>query len=130
MHFPQVMQPTHARISQVADSSAPSDSKLFTPLDPKIARNFKVVDMTMETPPRGIMSSAYQQGGVPDFLKDFQGLGAISDDIKDLLPPECRKAFDEALEQENEWKAKWGPESQTTHRRQPVIDAAIVPYSK
>ncbi|KAI0126134.1 chromatin remodelling complex Rsc7/Swp82 subunit-domain-containing protein [Xylariales sp. AK1849] len=130
MQFPASMQPTHARIIQIADSSAESESQIFKPLDPKIPRNFKVIDTVMESPPAGIASAAYQQHAVPAFLKDFQGLGAISDDIKDLLPPECRQAFTQALDQENEWKAKWGPESETTHRRPPVIDAAIVPYSK
>jgi chromatin structure-remodeling complex protein RSC7 len=130
MQFPASMQPTHARIVQVADSAAPSESKVFTPLDPKIPRNFKVIDTIMETPRTGIASAVYQQQNVPPFLKDFQGLGAVSDDIKDLLPPECRKAFDDALDKENEWKAKWGPESENAHRRAPIIDAAIVPYNK
>lgn len=130
MQLPETMQPTRARIEQVVDSSAPTDSKVFTPLDPKIPRNFKVVDTIMETPPTGIASAAYQQREVPPFLKDFQGLGAISDEIKELLPPECRAAFDSALEQETQWKAQKGPESVTMHRRPPIIDSAIVPFSK
>jgi chromatin structure-remodeling complex protein RSC7 len=125
------MQPTHARIEQVQNSSAPTDSKVFPPLNPIIARNFKVVDYIMETPPASLPNSAYQQNyNVPDVLAPFQGLGALSDEIKDLLPPECRAAFDEAVAKENDWKSKWGPEAEVTHRRQPIIDAAIVPYSK
>ncbi|KAK8070032.1 hypothetical protein PG994_006648 [Apiospora phragmitis] len=127
---PASMQPTRARILQVADSSAPTESDFFAPLDPKIPRNFKVVDTIMEIPPGGVSSAVYEQREVPPFLKDFQGLGSISTDIKDLLPPECRKAFDEAVGREDEWKNHWGPESETTHRRPPIIDAAIVPFSK
>lgn len=125
------MQPTHARMEQVQDSSAPTDSQVFAPLNPVIPRNFRVIDYIMETPPASLPNLAYQQNyNVPDFLAPFQGLGAMSDDIKDLLPPECRKAFDEALSNENEWKSKWGPEADVSHRRPPIIDAAIVPYSK
>lgn len=124
------MQPTRARILQVADSSAPTESDLFVPLDPKIPRNFKVVDTIMEIPPAGVASAVYEQRETPPFLKDFHGLGSISGDIKDLLPPECRQALDDALDKENEWKSHWGPESETAHRRAPIIDAAIVPFSK
>ena len=124
------MQPTRARILQVADSAAPTENELFAPLDPKIPRNFKVVDTIMELPPAGVSSAVYEQRETPSFLKDFQGLGSISDDIKELLPPECRQALDQAVDHENEWKSHWGPESETTHRRAPIIDAAIVPFSK
>ncbi|KAH8650021.1 chromatin remodelling complex Rsc7/Swp82 subunit-domain-containing protein [Xylariales sp. PMI_506] len=130
LQYPVSMQPTHARVVQVADSAQSTTSKVFAPLNPKIARNFKVIDTLMETPPSGVASAAYKSRDVPHFLKDYQGLDAVSDDIKELLPPECRKAFDKALGQEQEWKAKWGPESVTMHRREPVIDAAIVPYGR
>ncbi|RYO75726.1 hypothetical protein DL764_010340 [Monosporascus ibericus] len=130
MQYPATMQPTHVRVEQVKDSTASTGGPLFPPLDPKIPRNFKVVDTYMESPPAGVAPSAMEQREVPSFLAEFQGLGAVSDEIKDLLPPECRAAFDGALEKENEWKAKWGTESESAHRREPIIDAAIVPYSK
>ncbi|KAI8623334.1 hypothetical protein F5Y19DRAFT_481854 [Xylariaceae sp. FL1651] len=133
MQYPAIMQPTHARIEQVADSVDPTeseDSARFPPLDPRIPRNFTVIDTYMETPPAGISSSVYEQREVPAFLSDFQGLGAVSNDILDDLPPECREAFDKALEKEKAWKSTWGPEKLMAHRRAPIIDAAIVPYSK
>jgi chromatin structure-remodeling complex protein RSC7 len=131
MQVPASMQPTHARIEQVADSTVGvPGSKIFTPLDPSVPRNFKILDVTMETPPCGIAPGSFPGKDVPDFLKDFQGLGAMSDEIKDLLPPECRVAFDAALAKENAWKAKWGTEQHSTHRRDPVIDTNIVPYPK
>ncbi|KAK1755864.1 chromatin remodelling complex Rsc7/Swp82 subunit-domain-containing protein [Echria macrotheca] len=140
MHYPQHMQPTRARIEQVADSSAETGSAAFPPLNPAISRNFLVMDTQMEMPPRGVAPAAYtpapfdpsapsQDDSVPDFLAPFQGLRAVSDDIKELLPPECRKAFDDALKVELDWVASRGTEATTTSRRAPVVDKAIVPYS-
>ncbi|KAI1196764.1 hypothetical protein F5X97DRAFT_304275 [Nemania serpens] len=133
MQYPAIMQPTRARIEQVMDSSNPTDSDdnpRYPPLDPRIPRNFTVIDTYMESPSAGISPAVYEQHEVPAFLAEFQGLGAVSSDILDDLPPECREAFDKALEKEKQWKATWGPEQTMTHRRAPVIDAAIVPYSK
>ena len=131
LQYPANTQPTHVRIEQVKDSTeATGDSGRFPPLDPKIPRNFKVIDTYMETPPAGVSPAVTEQREIPAFLAEFQGLGAVPEDIKDLLPPECRAAFDKALGREDEWKARWGTESQCAHRRPPIIDAAIVPYSK
>jgi hypothetical protein len=131
MQVPASMQPTHARIKQVEDSTVGvPGSKIFTPLDPSIPRNIKVLDVTTETPPCGIAPGSFPGKDVPDFLRDFQGLGAMSDEIKDLLPPECRVAFDAALEKENKYKASLGNEKEATHRREPIIDISIVPYPK
>ncbi|KAI0400661.1 chromatin remodelling complex Rsc7/Swp82 subunit-domain-containing protein [Xylaria palmicola] len=133
IQYPASMQPTHARIEQVAGSASPTDpseNPRFPALDPRIPRNFTVIDTYMETPPAGISPAVYEQREVPSFLSEFQGLGAVSGEILDELPPECRAAFDKALVQEKEWKAKWGPERRMAHRRDPIIDAAIVPYSK
>ncbi|KAI0485081.1 chromatin remodelling complex Rsc7/Swp82 subunit-domain-containing protein [Xylariaceae sp. FL0804] len=130
LQYPLTMQPTHARIEQVVESSAPSDSVRFPPLDPKIPRNFTVIDTHMEVPPAGVSSAVYGKHEVPPFLSDFQGLGAVSGDVLEELPPECRAAFDKALDAEKAWKARWGPEKQMAHRREPIIDAAIVPYNK
>ncbi|KAJ8130560.1 hypothetical protein O1611_g3071 [Lasiodiplodia mahajangana] len=133
MQYPAIMQPTHARIEQVADSSSPIDSNSnsrFPPLDPRIPRNFTVIDTYMETPATGISPAVYEKREVPAFLAEFQGLGAVSSDVLDELPPECREAFDKALEKEKKWKTIWGAERTMTHRRDPIIDAAIVPYSK
>ncbi|KAI1302471.1 hypothetical protein F5Y03DRAFT_209461 [Xylaria venustula] len=133
MQYPAVMQPTHARIEQVVNSSSPTDldsNPRFPPLDPRIPRNFTVIDTYMETPPASLSSAVYEKREVPAFLSEFQGLGAVSSDILNDLPPECREAFDKALEKEKAWKATWGTEKAMTHRRDPIIDAAIVPYSK
>lgn len=38
-----------------------------------------------------------------DFLAPFRGLDAVSDDVKECLPPECRESFEQALGREKEW---------------------------
>lgn len=143
MQFPANMQPTHARIVQIPtadpDSAEESSSQVFPPLKPTIARNFMVTDTYLKTPPTGIAPSTFEAPDVSiaaennangsDFLAAFRGLSAISEDIKNELPPECRKAFDEALAQEKAWHAKWGTEQESKSRRAPIIDKAIVPYS-
>ena len=143
MQYPANMQPTHARIQQVSpvdpDSEDQSTSRTFPPLQPSVARNFMVTDTYLETPPTGIAPASFDAPPVSygpdkgayssDFLAPFRGLSAISDDIKNELPPECRKAFDEALEKEKAWHQKWGTEKETKSRRSPTIDKAIVPYS-
>ncbi|KAK4444896.1 chromatin remodelling complex Rsc7/Swp82 subunit-domain-containing protein [Podospora aff. communis PSN243] len=142
MHYPATMQPTHARIEQVVDeetegSSGPSS---FPPLKPAISRNFMVTDTYMETPPAGISQSSYNVPFRPsqqdhetyvqtDYLAPFQGLSAVPQEIRDLLPDDCREAFDKAVNREDEWHSKWGTEATTTSRREPVVDKAIVPYS-
>lgn len=130
MHFPAVMQPTHVRIEQLplTDGESPSESKTFPDVPPRVARNFLVMDTHMETPPSGVSTSAYGVTATADFLTPFRGLDAVSDDIKDLLPPECRQAFDDAAAEEQAWKGRWGKESEVTCRREPTIDKAIVPY--
>ncbi|KAI1172903.1 hypothetical protein F4777DRAFT_559891 [Nemania sp. FL0916] len=135
IQYPAIMQPTHARIEQVVRPSSPTatddnDNPRFPPLDPKISRNFTVMDTYMETPPAGISPAVYEQREVPSFLSEFQGLGSVSGDILEELPPQCQEAFFKALKQENNWKSAWGSEQTMTHRRDPIIDAAIVPYSK
>ncbi|KAJ4385580.1 chromatin structure-remodeling complex subunit RSC7 [Gnomoniopsis smithogilvyi] len=137
MQYPTIMQPTAARIQQIppsATTSSDTASQVFPVLSPSIPRNFMVTDTYYETPPAGISAAsydarAYSAVGGDDFLAPFRGLGAISDDIKDTLPAECRQAFDEALAREKNWHSKWGTEAAAKSRRDPIIDKAIVPYS-
>ncbi|PHH77355.1 hypothetical protein CDD82_3559 [Ophiocordyceps australis] len=132
IHYPAIMQPTAARIEQVAPSddaaAKPDCSGPSAPLSPKLARNFLVIDTSFETPPAGASGAAIDKTDAASFTVAFNGLGAVSDDAKDLLPDQCRKAFDHALAQDNEWKSRWGPEKDKTSRRDPIIDKALVPY--
>ncbi|PFH58750.1 hypothetical protein XA68_13288 [Ophiocordyceps unilateralis] len=132
VQYPTIMQPTLARIEQVAlgDEAADVRSGRFPPVPPRLVRNFLVTDTYMESPPAGAAATASGKAAdSADLLTAFNGLAAVSDEIKDLLPPECRTAFDKALGQDREWKARWGPESEKMARRDPIIDKAIVPYS-
>lgn len=141
--YPATAQPTHARIEQVVDTEdaePPSSPTIFTPTKPIVSRNFLVTDIYMEAPPAGVSPAAYDipfrtspaeraSSAQADFLSPFRGLGSVPDDIRDLLPEDCRQAFDAAAKTEDEWFAKWGDESESTCRREPVIDKALVPYS-
>ncbi|KAI1327679.1 hypothetical protein F5Y16DRAFT_371012 [Xylariaceae sp. FL0255] len=133
MLYPAIMQPTHARFEQIdatAEKTAATEDPRFPRLDSRIPRNFTVIDTYMETPDAGVSSAVYERHEGPAFLAEFEGLGAVSSDILDELPPECRAALEKAAAKEKAWKATWGPEVAVGHRRDPIIDAAIVPYSK
>jgi chromatin structure-remodeling complex protein RSC7 len=151
MHYPSIMQPTHARIEQITDSNDVPDSTddgdnsdkhstVFPAVKPSISRNFLVMDTHLETPPAGVSAAAYDvpfrtsrpdhdASAAADFLSSFRGMRAVPDDIRDLLPEECRRAFDSAREKEEAWFGRWGDEAEVTSRREPVVDKAIVPYS-
>jgi chromatin structure-remodeling complex protein RSC7 len=144
MLYPSHMQPTHVRFEQVVDSEeGPEDgpaSSVFPHLKPIVSRNFLVTDIHLQTPPAGISASAYNipfRTSVKDrsasaranFLAPFQGLESVPDEIKQLLPESCKKAFDQAVQEETSWFSNWGDESSSTCRREPVVDKAIVPYS-
>ncbi|KND90142.1 Chromatin structure-remodeling complex subunit rsc7 [Tolypocladium ophioglossoides CBS 100239] len=131
IQYPAIMQPTLARIELVApeDEVEAKGSERFPPVSSKLARNFFVTDTYYESAPAGAAPAASDKADSADFLASFNGLKAVSDDIKDLLPPECRKAFEKAALQDGEWKSRWAAESEKTSRRDPVIDKAIVPYS-
>lgn len=144
MHYPRIMQPTHARIEQIVDRDDPDQPKpaatIFPPVKPSISRNFLIMDTHLETPPAGVAPTAYdvpfrtsqvdyESSASADFLSSFKGLRAVPDDIRDLLPEECRQAFDSAREKEETWFSRWGNEADVTSRREPVVDKAIVPYS-
>jgi chromatin structure-remodeling complex protein RSC7 len=131
MQYPATMQSTRVRIEQVApqDETAGDGSAMFPPVPLKLARNFSVIGTLLENPSAGVASVTYDKSAQADFLASFSGLGAVSQEIRDLLPADCRKAFQDALKTEVQWKSRWGTESDNMSRRQPVIDKAIVPYS-
>jgi chromatin structure-remodeling complex protein RSC7 len=144
MQYPASMQPTRARIEQIRDPEEPTNppSTTFPPIQPQISRNFFITDTYLETPPAGISGASFElpfrtaadaadrkASNRADFLASFRGLGAVSSEIRDLLPEECKGAFDEARRNETNWHARWGPEADSTSRKVPVIDKAIVPYT-
>lgn len=134
MQYPAYMQPTLARVEQISPddeaATAAASGDRFPPVPYKVARNFMVTDTYMSSP-AGLQAAAGRDraSDPADFLASYDGLGAVPEDIKDLLPPECRAAFDGALERDRAWKGQWGTEGEQGARRLPIIDKAIVPYS-
>ena len=131
MQYPATMQSTLARIEQISpdEEEAAEGNAKFPPVPYKTARNFLVTDTYLYSPVGLAPVAAQDKSDPADFLASFNGLGAVSNDIKDLLPPECRTAFDEAVDRGREWKQQWGTEGEKAARRMPIIDKAIVPYS-
>jgi chromatin structure-remodeling complex protein RSC7 len=144
MQYPATMQPTRARIEQIRDPEEPSDppSSTFTPIQPQISRNFFITDTYLQTPPAGISAASYdlpfrtaadaadrEASDRSDPLASFRGLASVSSEIRDLLPEDCKGAFDEARQNEEQWHARWGSEADSTSRKVPIIDKAIVPYT-
>ncbi|KAL1902039.1 chromatin structure-remodeling complex subunit RSC7 [Ceratocystis pirilliformis] len=139
MHYPVTFQPTRAcaEVIPIGDDFD-SASSIFPPVSRRIARNFYVVDLVCETPPAGVSpavsldpvaaAAAAEAAPGTDMLAQFRGLSAVSQEIQDLLPSECREAFNKAKKTETEWVQRWATEKDSMSRRQPVIDKAIVPY--
>ncbi|KAK0383353.1 hypothetical protein NLU13_9266 [Sarocladium strictum] len=129
MQYPAIMQPTRARVEQIApedEEARAAGSTLFAPVPHKLSRNFAVIDTSYEG---GGCGAAAAKTDTTDFLASFNGLEAVSDEIRNLLPESCRRAFDGAVNKSREWESRWGTEEQMMARRAPVIDKAIVPYS-
>ncbi|CAL3963644.1 hypothetical protein PZA11_001200 [Diplocarpon coronariae] len=136
VHYPKHMQPTHARWEQIDDHQGAAnvslsngfaeaeEASIFTPVKPIYSKNFMIVDTVYESAPASDLGVPGPDGDFHDI--GFNGLSRISDDIKAELPEECRIAFEKALEKEMQWKNKWGSESQSGHRKAPVIDKGVV----
>lgn len=136
-----MMQPTRVRIEQVpppldeassacaAAAAAATRCTKFPPVPLRMARNFLIMDTYCENAPSNVASLPCSKETPAGFVASFNGLEGLSDEIKDLLPRECRAALDKALEANAEFESRWGTERETMSRRDPVIDKAIVPYS-
>ena len=127
MQYPKIMQPSHARWEQVRDddvyvlgnSEDQENQTMFHPVKPIYSRNFAIVDTVLESP-AGPWGLPGPDGDAHDL--GYNGLSAVSDDLKAELPPECRLAFEEALGQEVQWKRRWGTETKDGSRVHPPID--------
>ncbi|RDW89069.1 hypothetical protein BP6252_01101 [Coleophoma cylindrospora] len=129
MHYPKIMQPTHARWEQIDDDAVQSSmhghkDTMFTAVPSIYSRNYMIVDTVYESSP----STNFGLPGLGTASTDlgFNGLSSVPDDIKAELPPECLKAFEEALAKERGWKSKWTSEEKDTNRRAPKIDKGLL----
>ncbi|SZF04513.1 unnamed protein product [Blumeria hordei] len=139
MMYPKTMQPSHARWVQIdaddevmqnshnndlAANKEDSCSSIFPPLMPMYSKNMLVVDTVYESAPASLLGIPGPDGDTLDI--GFTGLSGVPEEIKSELPPDCRKAFDQALNMEQQWKSRWGSESEHSHRRPPIIDKGVV----
>ncbi|KAK7512544.1 nuclear localization protein-like protein NPL6 [Phyllosticta citriasiana] len=149
LHFPKIMQPTHARWEQllVENGEAVQEDvsnqtngvngingtnhvqkalgSTFGKIPPVVSRNFLVVDTHFQSAPMTGL-------GVPGPDGDFRdvginGLPEPSEDILEELPEECRNALQEAKEKEHEWKSSWSTEAVDGCRNQLKIGFLGVP---
>lgn len=98
---------------------------IFGQVPAVVARNFLVIDTYFESAP---ISGA----GVPGPDGDFHDVGVnglpnVNDEILAELPPECRKALEEAREKEQEWKSRWNSEAVDGSRKELKIGFTGVP---
>lgn len=106
-------------------SIKPEPETIFTPVNPIYSRNYLIVDTVYESPPIG------NAAGIPgpdsnNYDIGFNGLSSISDEIRDLLPEDCRVAFERAAEGEREWKGRWGCEEVDGRRANLVIHKGFI----
>jgi len=158
MHYPAIMQPTHARWEAVppptetpetngtngtskpitsADNDGDIDmaeenteeptktESIFTPVNPVYTRNYLIVDTLYETPPNGLTSGIPGPDG-NSYDMGFNGLSSIPEDIRNLLPDDCKQAFEAALRDELEWKNKFGTESRDGARASTIINKGFM----
>jgi len=104
-----------------ADLQSPS---IFTPVKPILSRNFLIVDTLYENPPSSMLGVPGPDSNTYDL--GFNGLSGVSEDILSELTPECRKAFNDALAKENEWKGRWSTEAVDAKRKAPIIDKGMI----
>lgn len=145
MHYPQIMQPTHARWEQVpasagqpskvngrTDSTGARDDamvidgegkeyihSILPPVDPVISRNYMITDTYYEGPPKPDMPYPGPDGDMYDIGP--RGLGVVEIDIIAELPVECKKAFFDARQVERQWKARWATELEDGARAHLII---------
>lgn len=138
MHYPSIMQPTHARWEQIDDYEVEFEKSdngvnsgadehantLFTPVKPIYSRNYMIIDTVCESAPSSNLGVPGPDGNAYDV--GFNGLASVPDEIKAELPPECLKAFEETLAKEMEWKQRWKTEAADTNRRAPAIDKGLI----
>ncbi|GJC80431.1 chromatin structure-remodeling complex subunit rsc7 [Colletotrichum liriopes] len=125
MHQPVNTQPTRARVEAIAPGTASESNSAFPTVPSAVQRNFNVVDIVYETPRAGVQSAGRRPAEVPDFLKPFNGILAISDDIKSMLPPECRESLERHQADQREFESRFGDEKDKMARGRLRIDKSV-----
>ncbi|PNS13736.1 Chromatin structure-remodeling complex subunit rsc7 [Sphaceloma murrayae] len=125
--YPKIMQPTHAKWEPApAPAPARSDSDSpFPALPSTIPSSHLVVDLLLATPPDNHVGIPGPDGDAWDI--GGNGLSGVPMDVRDELPDECRRAFDEAVRREEAWKAGWRGEDRDGWRGQLRVGYAGFP---
>ena len=138
IHYPEIMQPTHARWEQIppddeqppvanghnltngtsTDENSSMDNR-FPPISSYQYRNLVTADSYTRGPP--ISGLGIPGPGVNDINVAPLSLTDVSEDVMNCLPPDCLEAFLAAREQEVQWKRSWGTEAEDGARATPKI---------
>lgn len=138
VHCPKTLQPSHAKWTEVtqADSSsddhrplqrmlegpskvdnldqASSNVEKFPSVAPLLARNFMITDVYYQTPSRPSLGYPGPDEEVWDI--DPPGLAHVPDDVLAELPQECLRSFQDAVQEEKQWKHTWQGEAIDANR--------------
>jgi chromatin structure-remodeling complex protein RSC7 len=96
-------------------STTPFPTRLITPASfpkqtPYLYRNALTIDTVLAVPPTSTLGIPGPDGEDPWGLGP-KGLVDVEEDLIQLLPAECRAAFEAARDEERKWKQSWGLES-------------------
>lgn len=103
---------SHVNINGAVAKAVPRT--IFAPVAEVIPRNYLVIDTKFVSPPMAGLGIPGPDGDVLDVGPN--GLPSVSDDILAELPPDCRKALEEAKAKELQWKRQWGTEAESGAR--------------
>lgn len=93
-----------------ASASAPNDP-LFPPVSDHQYRNYETHDVVYRNPP----ASGFPAPGTGGYGVGHGpiGLNEVSQELVDLLPPECVGPFLEAREKERQWRDGWSTDQKS-----------------
>jgi chromatin structure-remodeling complex protein RSC7 len=105
----------------MATNPAPSSRPAFSTPTSYQLRNFATVDTQFVYPRYTGLGRPGWDVSARVLPGEGSGLASVPPEIADLLPLECRAAFDEAKNDEIEWKSSWGTEKQDGLRVDPRV---------
>jgi chromatin structure-remodeling complex protein RSC7 len=151
MSYPRITQPTHAKWEEIPhepltdgksltngvneltngvksvslNHEEPHRDTIFGPVSSVVARNFLVTDLVYQSPSMSGLGIPGPDGNYYDVGPN--GLASVPDDVLDVLPPECRQAYEDAKAKETEWRNTWRSETEDGHRAHLKIGFSGVP---
>ena len=138
VHCPKALQPSHAKWTDVTEMDPTSDdhrslqrmlegpaiddssaqaspcTEKFPSVAPVLARNFMITDVYYQSPSRPSLGYPGPDEEVWDI--DPPGLAHIPNEVLAELPQECLRSFQDAVQEEKEWKETWKGEAMDGNR--------------